>query len=286
VQTEGLNPRVVRDIVARALAEDIGPGDVTTAAVVLEGHISSGRIIAKAAGVAAGVEVAREVFRQVEPRIQFTPGLRDGAPVESGREIATVEGPTAGILTAERTALNFLQRMSGIATLTAEYVRAVEGTGAAILDTRKTAPGLRALDKYAVTVGGGRNHRFGLYDGILIKDNHIRAAGGVKEAIGRAREARHTLRIEVEVTDLAELQEALEAEADAILLDNMDVDMLREAVKRVAGRAITEASGGVSLERVAEIASTGVDLISIGRLTHSAPALDISLELINKYADV
>lgn len=279
MQKVKLNPQTVRDVVARALAEDIGPGDVTTAAVVPDGQTCSARVVARSAGVVAGIEVACEVFRQVDSRIEFTPSLNDGARVERGQEMATVAGPTAGILTAERTALNFLQRMSGIATLTAEYVHAVEGTGALILDTRKTAPGLRVLDKYAVAVGGGRNHRFGLYDGVLIKDNHIRAAGSVKEAIRRARKAPHTLRIEVEVTSLSGLQEALDAGADVILLDNMDIGTLRQAVKRVAGRAVTEASGGVSLEHIAEIASTGVDLISVGRLTHSAPALDISLEL-------
>ena len=275
-----LDPRTVRETVARALAEDVGPGDVTTAAVVPEDHVSSGRIIAKAPGILAGVDVAAEAFRQVDAGIEFMPRLSDGAHLQPQDDIAEVSGPTRGILTAERTALNFLQRMSGIATLTGEYVGATGGVAAVIVDTRKTAPGLRAFDKHAVTVGGGRNHRFGLYDGVLIKDNHVRAAGGVGEAVRRARAAvAHTLRIEVEVADLAGVREALDAGADAILLDNMDAGAMREAVAVVAGRAITEASGGMSLDRIAEIAGTGVDLISVGRLTHSAPALDISLDL-------
>lgn len=275
-----LDHRIVRETVARALAEDVGPGDVTTAAVVPDDHASSGRIIAKASGILAGAQVAAEVFRQVDPSIVFTPRLSDGAAVSPRDEIAHVSGPTRGILTAERTALNFMQRMSGIATVTGEYVSAAGGTGVAIADTRKTAPGLRAFDKHAVTVGGGRNHRFGLFDGVLIKDNHVRAAGGVGEAVRRARAVvAHTLKIEVEVTDLAGVQEALEADADAMLLDNMDAAAMREAVTLVAGRAITEASGGVLLERIVEIADTGVDLISVGMLTHSASALDVSLDL-------
>jgi nicotinate-nucleotide pyrophosphorylase (carboxylating) len=275
-----LDLRIVRETVARALAEDIGPGDVTTPAVLPAGHASSGRILAKAAGVLAGVEVARECFRQVDPTVTFAGRLTDGAELQPGDEIAQLSGPTAGILAAERTALNFLQRMSGVASLTAQYVGAAQGSGAVIVDTRKTAPGLRALDKYAVTVGGGRNHRFGLYDGVLIKDNHVRAAGGVGEAVRRARSAvAHTLKVEVEVTDLAGVEEALQAGADSILLDNMDLPTIRQAVALVAGRALTEASGGVSLDRISELAATGVDLISVGRLTHSVTALDISLEL-------
>jgi nicotinate-nucleotide pyrophosphorylase (carboxylating) len=266
-----------------ALAEDIGGGDVTTTLTVPAEQRASGRLLAKAAGVISGIKVAGEVFRRVDPAIAFTPLVADGDTVAAMTPIATVEGPARSLLTAERVALNLLQRLSGVATVTARYVEAVRETNARIVDTRKTTPGLRALEKAAVRHGGGHNHRFGLTDGVLIKDNHLAAVGGadrVARAVCLARQgAPHTLRIEIEVTTLDELAQALEAGADVVLLDNMDVAAMRKAVAQTAGRALLEASGGVTLESVAEIAATGVDLISVGALTHSAPALDISLDL-------
>jgi nicotinate-nucleotide pyrophosphorylase (carboxylating) len=266
-----------------ALAEDIGGGDVTTALTVPAERQARGRLLAKVAGVISGLEVAGEVFRRVDPAITLTPLIADGDAVAAMTPMATVEGPARSLLTGERVALNLLQRLSGVATLTARYVAAVRETNARIVDTRKTTPGLRALEKAAVRHGGGYNHRFGLTDGVLIKDNHLAAVGGadrVARAVCLARQgAPHTLRIEIEVTTLDELAQALAAGADIVLLDNMDVAAMREAVARTAGRALLEASGGVTLENVAAIAATGVDLISVGALTHSAPALDISLEL-------
>jgi len=266
-----------------ALAEDVGGGDVTSSLTVPAGRQGRGTLLAKAPGVISGLDVAGEVFRRVDPAITFTPLVADGDPVPAMTPIATVEGPARGLLTAERVALNLLQRLSGVATATARYVAAVRDTTVRIVDTRKTTPGLRALEKAAVRHGGGHNHRFGLTDGVLIKDNHLAAVGGadrVARAIALARQgAPHTLRIEIEVTTLDELAQALEAGADIVLLDNMDVPELRKAVAMTCGRALLEASGGVTLESVAEIAATGVDLISVGALTHSAPALDISLEL-------
>jgi len=271
---------VVREIVARALAEDIGPGDITTAATVDPGTPCRAEIVAKAEGVVAGVGVAEATFHAVDPDISFEYAVHDGQRVAPGTVVARLSGDAAAILTAERTALNFLQRMSGIATLTAQYVAAVEGTPARIIDTRKTAPGLRVLDKYAVRAGGGANHRMGLFDGILIKDNHIQAAGGLGEAVERAREAAHHLvKIEVEAQDLAQVEGALSAGADVIMLDNMGVEEIRRAVELIGGRAETEVSGGVTLETVRELAECGVDYISVGALTHSAPALDLSLEI-------
>ena len=262
------------------LLEDLGGGDLTSTLLIPEDQKGRGVILAKEEGVLAGLEVAQAVFHRVDGRIAFTPLARDGDPLLPGLEVARLEGPLRGILAGERLALNLLQRLSGIATLTRRYVEAVRGTQAIILDTRKTTPGLRALEKYAVRVGGGRNHRFGLFDGILIKDNHIRAVGGVKEAVRRARsQAPHYLKVEVEVTSIEELEEALEAGAELILLDNMDLETLKEAVGRAKGRALLEASGRMSLERVREVAETGVDYISVGALTHSARALDLSLEL-------
>ena len=272
----------IMTIVRRALDEDIGDGDVTSEWILLPDVILQGEFIAKADGVLAGLAVARAAFQLVDPRITFTPLAEDGTMITCGQRLATVEGPGVSILSAERTALNFLQRMSGIATLTRRYVDAVAGTGAIILDTRKTAPGLRLLDKWAVRLGGGRNHRMGLYDMVLIKDNHIVAAGGITAAVQRVRahDARR-LPIEVEVRTLAELEEALaiEPKLSRIMLDNMNLQEMRQAVTMAAGRVPLEASGGVTLETVAEIAATGVDYISVGALTHSAPALDISLEV-------
>ena len=266
-----------------ALAEDIGGGDVTSMLTVPVERYVRGTILAKAPGVISGLEVAGEVFRRVDPTTSFTPLVADGDPVAAMTSIASIEGSARALLTAERLALNLLQRLSGVATITARYVAAVRGTKARIVDTRKTTPGLRSLEKAAVRHGGGHNHRFGLTDGVLIKDNHLAAIGGknrVACAVSLARQgAPHTLRIEIEVTTLDELAQALEAGADVVLLDNMDVAALQRAVALADGRALLEASGGVTLETVAEIAATGVDLISVGALTHSAPALDISLDL-------
>lgn len=269
----------VRSLVRAALREDVGSGDITTLLTVPEGRSAAGRFVARQDGVIAGLDVARAVFAAIDSGIGFDIIRGDGSRVGPGDAVAVVSGPARGILTGERVALNFLQRMSGIATLTARYVERVAHTDARIADTRKTTPGLRRLEKYAVTVGGGVNHRFGLSDGILIKDNHISAAGSVTEAVTAAkRRAPHTLKIEVEVTDLDELDEAIAAGADAVLLDNMEIETIRRAVEAAAGRVILEASGGVNVDTVAAIAETGVDIISVGALTHSAHALDISLE--------
>lgn len=270
-------------IVELALAEDIGAGDVTSLATVEAETQASGTIVAKAEGVISGLEIARYVFWRVDPAIVFDPAVVDGERVAVGALIASVGGPARAILAGERLALNLLQRLSGVATLTATYVERIAGTRARIVDTRKTTPGLRALEKAAVRHGGGRNHRFGLADGILIKDNHLAAVGGadrIGEAVRRARDwAPHSLRIEVEVTSPEEAAEAAAAGADVILLDNMNPASLRASVEAIAGRAIVEASGGVTLLMVREIAETGVDLISVGALTHSAVALDLSLNL-------
>jgi nicotinate-nucleotide pyrophosphorylase (carboxylating) len=271
---------VVRDMVARALAEDVGPGDVTTLATIDTDAQCRASIEARASGVIAGIPIARHTFLAVDSQITFDALVDDGDDISAGRAIAQLAGSTRAVLIAERTALNFLQRLSGIATLTRAYVGAVVGTGARIVDTRKTAPGLRLLDKYAVQMGGGSNHRVGLFDGVLIKDNHLRAVGGVGEAVRRARSAAHHLiRVEVEVQTLDEVEEALEARADVILLDNMELSDVREAVGLVAGRCEVEVSGGVGLDSVRELAECGVEYISVGALTHSAPALDLSLEI-------
>ena len=265
-------------VVAAALAEDVGTGDVTTDATVDASARGTAQLLVKEPGVVCGLEVAAEVFRALDRDVHFEPLVEDGAWVDGPTEVATVAGPLRAILTGERTALNFLGRLSGIATLTRRYVDAVAGTGAAILDTRKTTPGLRAFEKQAVAAGGGRNHRFGLYDGVLIKDNHLRAAGSVGLAVERARGATD-LPIEVECDTLDQVAEALDEGVDAILLDNMTPDGLLAAVVLTSGRARLEASGGITLENVRAIAETGVDEISIGALTHSARSLDVSLEL-------
>lgn len=270
-------------IIERALTEDVGDGDVTTLCTIPEGAMTHGEFIAKATGVVAGLEVAARVFKCVDERVTFTAHVADGQVVQPKTLIATVNGPARALLIAERTALNFLQRMSGIATATRRYVEAIQSTRAVILDTRKTVPGLRLLDKWAVKLGGGQNHRIGLYDMVLIKDNHIAAVGGITEAVRRVRESDNRHRpIEVEVKNLVELQEALALKPDRILLDNMSLDEMREAVNQTGGsvpRVPLEASGGVTLESVTAIAETGVDYISVGALTHSVKALDISLEI-------
>ena len=274
-----LHPLQFEPILRAALVEDIGAGDVTTLLTVPEFRAARAVMVAKAEGIVAGLAIAEHAFRLVEPGVQWEPLVADGNRVRPGTTLATVTGTARGLLTAERVALNFVQRLSGVATMTMRFVMAVAGTGARIVDTRKTTPGLRVLEKYAVRVGGGSNHRIGLYDAILIKDNHLLAGGGVGATVWRARElAPHTMRIEVECKTLAQVDEAVTSGADIILLDNMDTDTLRQAVKRIAGRALTEASGGVNLKTVNGIAKTGVDLISVGALTHSAPALDISLD--------
>jgi nicotinate-nucleotide pyrophosphorylase (carboxylating) len=261
-----------------ALAEDVGEGDVTTEAVVEADATGRAVVVLKEPGVACGLGMVEAVFRALDEEVEVEPLVDEGALVESGTAVARVTGPLRAILTGERTALNFLGRLSGIATLTRRYVDAVEGTGVAILDTRKTTPGLRVLEKHAVEVGGGRNHRLGLDDGVLIKDNHLRAGGSIDDAVERARASTH-LPIEVECDTIEQVSEALEAGADAILLDNMTPDGLVAAVVLVRGRARLEASGGVTLENVRAIAEAGVDEISIGALTHSARSLDVSLEL-------
>jgi len=271
---------VIEEAVTRALQEDLGlAGDITSAATIPVGQSSEASIVAREDGLVAGFALARAAFHALDPHIVLTAQAADGQRAEAGTALAHISGNTRAILGAERVALNFLGRMSGIATLTAQYVAAVAGTRAKITCTRKTTPGLRALEKYAVRAGGGFNHRFGLFDGILIKDNHVAAAGGVAAAVEQARAAAgHMVRIEVEVDTLAQLDEALAQGADIILLDNMSGDALREAVSRARGRAVLEASGGVSLETVGAIAATGVDLISVGALTHSVRCLDVGLD--------
>ncbi len=270
----------VLELIARALAEDVGSGDITSEWIIPPDLRLRGDLLVKQVGVIAGLEVAALVFATVDPSIQFTALVNDGDRVNRGTVVARVVGPARSILTAERTALNFLQRMSGIATDTRRFVDAVAGTRAVILDTRKTCPGLRLLDKWAVRLGGAQNHRTGLYDMVLIKDNHIAAAGGITQAVRKVRERiPKGILVEVEVKSLAELDEALALGVDRIMLDNMSLDDIREAVRRAQGRVKLEVSGGVTLSTVTKIAATGVDYISVGALTHSPQALDISLEL-------
>ena len=267
-------------LIEHALLEDIHTGDITTQAVVPGKRAASARLIAKEEMVLAGMFVAERVFQRLSPAVVFTACLPEGGRAVKGDILATIQGNAADLLMGERVALNLLQRLSGIATLTSRYVAAVHGTNARVVDTRKTTPGLRELEKYAVRVGGGINHRTGLYDGILIKENHIVAAGGISEAIRRARAyIPHTLKIEIETETLEQVDEALAAGADIIMLDNMDLADMRTAVAAIAGRALVEASGGVNLETVRAIAETGVDIISVGALTHSPRAMDISMLL-------
>jgi nicotinate-nucleotide pyrophosphorylase (carboxylating) len=265
-------------IVLAALAEDVGQGDVTTDATVSPEVVGVAELLVKEPGVVCGLRTAETAFRALDDEVRFEPLVRDGDVLDGPTAVAIVSGPQRAILTGERVALNFLGRLSGIATLTKSYVDAVEGTGVAILDTRKTTPGLRALEKHAVACGGGRNHRFGLDDGVLVKDNHLRAAGSIAKAVESLR-ATTVLPIEVESDTLEQVSEALDAGVDAILLDNMSLDELHAAVALNAGRARLEASGGITLESVRAVAETGVDEISVGALTHSARSLDVSLEL-------
>ncbi|MEI6314512.1 MAG: carboxylating nicotinate-nucleotide diphosphorylase [Syntrophus sp. (in: bacteria)] len=269
---------LIRKLIWNALREDIGDGDVTSNAILTGEENGTARAIAKSELVFAGGDVFRETFRQVDPNLTFTTMIAEGQEVGAGTLLAEISGSLKSILMAERTALNLLQRMCGIATATRAFVRAVAGTEARILDTRKTAPGLRFLDKYAVRIGGGQNHRFALYDGVLLKENHIAAAGGITEAIRRTRRGvAHTLKIEVEVRNLTELEEALIAGSDVIMLDNMSTGDMKTAVALTAGRVPLEASGNVTLDNVQAIAATGVNFISVGALTHSVRAADISL---------
>jgi nicotinate-nucleotide pyrophosphorylase (carboxylating) len=270
----------IQAVIRGALGEDLGDGDITTEATIPAEALLSGRFLAKEAGVIAGLAVAEMTFAVLDSRVQMAACVQDGERVDRNTVIATVGGPCRALLSGERTALNFLQRMSGIASLTRRFVEAVRPSSAIILDTRKTAPGLRLLDKLAVQLGGGQNHRFGLYDMVLIKDNHIAAVGGISAAVGRVRAQDPLGRpIEVEVRTLAELQEALDLHVDRIMLDNMSAADMQAAVRVTAGRVPLEASGNVTLETVRAVAATGVDYISVGALTHSARALDISLKL-------
>jgi nicotinate-nucleotide pyrophosphorylase (carboxylating) len=278
VPFQPLDPALYREIVRRALAEDLGWGDVTTDAIVPPELRARGIILAKSSCVVAGIEVAAEAFSQLDPGCVFTRARRDGERCEPGDLVAEVRGQAGAMLTAERTALNFLQRLSGIATLTRRFVDASGGT-ITILDTRKTTPTLRALEKYAVRAGGGTNHRGGLDDGVLVKDNHVRLAGGVREAVKRMKDADPGMPIEVEAQSLDQVDEAIAAGADIILVDNLPLEAVREAVKRVNGRAKVELSGGVTLDRIADLAKTGATYVSVGALTHSAPAADLSFEL-------
>lgn len=268
----------IERIVRTALEEDIGLGDVTTEVTVAADTIARAQLVAKEDFTLAGIDVAATVFQVLDPDVSFEKLLEDGRRVKRGEVLAWIKGKASSLLQGERVALNLLQRMSAIASLTAQYVAAVAGTGAVIVDTRKTVPGLRALDKYSVRMGGGRNHRIGLFDGVLIKENHVAAAGGITAAITRAKQKLpHTLKIEIETRNLEEVQEALDAGADIIMLDNMTFAEMRQGVELIAGRALVEASGGVNLETVREFAETGVNIISVGALTHSVMAADISM---------
>ena len=273
-------PPEIHDYIRRALAEDIGSGDVTTDTIVPADASLRGRIVAKQDGVVAGLEVAHQVMLALSDRVTFVPKITDGANVKRGTVLADVEGSARALLTGERTALNFLGRMSGIATLTRQFVDAVKTTNAVILDTRKTAPGLRLTDKLAVRLGGGQNHRTGLFDMVLIKDNHIDFAGSITAAVERVRASQTKLEIEVETRSLDNVREALQLGVERILLDNMSVETMREAVAICEGKARLEASGNVTLANVLEVAETGVDYISVGALTHSPKVFDVSLEFV------
>jgi len=270
----------LKELLARALQEDIGPGDVTSEATISPESASLAVMLAKQNLILAGLHVAQAVFYSLDQDIQFTTFAKDGDRVNPGTEIAKLSGNTRALLAGERVALNVLQHLSGVATLTARYVERVKGLKAQVLDTRKTLPGLRQLEKYAVSVGGGRNHRFGLYDGVLIKDNHIKASGSIAKAVeGVRKSAHHLLKIEVETKTLDEVCEAMVAQADIVMLDNMPIDMMHKAVTLIAGKALIEASGNITLDTIRAVAETGVDFISSGSITHSAPAADISMKI-------
>jgi nicotinate-nucleotide pyrophosphorylase (carboxylating) len=272
-------PSSVIDTLRGALEEDLGPGDLTTSLLISEESVSKGVYIAKGNFVLAGFPFAKEVFRMIDPSVEWNLFFPEGSEINNSDILAEISGKTRAILAGERTSLNILQRLSGIATVTRMYVDRVKGFKAKVVDTRKTTPCLRFMEKYAVRTGGGHNHRYGLFDGILIKDNHIKAVGSIRETVKLARAGHHLTKVEVEVENLDDLEEAIEAGADIVMLDNMPVNEIREAVKISKGRVLLEASGGVNLSNVRDIAETGVDLISVGALTHSAPAADISLKV-------
>jgi nicotinate-nucleotide pyrophosphorylase (carboxylating) len=270
----------LKKLLALALEEDLGPRDVTSEATIHPESVSVAVMLAKQNLILAGLGVARAVFYHLDPNIQFTTDVKDGDTINAGTEIAKLSGNTQALLAGERLALNLLQHLSGIATLTATYVERVKGLKVEVLDTRKTLPGLRQLEKYAVRVGGGKNHRFGLYDGVLIKDNHIKASGSITKAVESTRRSAHHLhKIEVETKTLDDVREAIAAQADIVMLDNMSIDMMYKAVRLIAGKAFIEASGNITLETIRAVAETGVDFISSGSLTHSAPAVDISMKI-------
>jgi len=272
---------LIDKIIEQALLEDIGTGDITTEFIIPSNLKAKGIIKTSEEGVVAGLDIACLVFQKLDSEIIFQEKTKDGKKVARGKELAEITGPARTILKGERVALNFLQRMSGIATITSKFCQEVKDFPVRIVDTRKTTPGLRILEKYAVHMGGGYNHRFGLYDAVLIKDNHIAVAGGIKSAVNSVRkQISHTVKIEVEVENLSQLQEALEMKVDIVMLDNMSLDMMREAVNIAKGKVLIEASGGITLDNVREVAQTGVDLISIGALTHSVKSLDISMEIL------
>lgn len=272
--------RTTEHLIKIALIEDIGEGDITTKAVIPADKRVTASITAKETGIIAGLEIAREVFRQIDRRVRFSLKVKDGAAVKKGTVIATIQGPARAILTGERTALNFLQHLSGIATLTGEYVKKIKGTGATLLDTRKTTPGWRAIEKYAVKLGGGENHRFGLYDAILIKDNHIKINKTIEKAVDAAKIYLGRRPVEVEAGTLAEVRRAIEAGADRVLLDNMSLKELKAGASMCKkARVVSEASGGITIKNIKAVAATGVDYVSVGALTHSARALDINLKI-------
>jgi len=270
---------IIRDILERAFREDMPLGDITTDYTVPENSVSKAVLTAKQDGVIAGLEICMEAFRMLDPEVKLQPLVKDGDFVKKGDRLLVVEGKSRALLKAERTALNILQRLSGIASETRRYVDKIRGYNAKVVDTRKTTPGLRLLEKYAVRVGGGTNHRFSLSDGVLIKDNHIKAAGGIRQAVEAVRmKIPHTVKIEVETETLEQVQEALDSGADIIMLDNMPPELMKQAVKLINGKALTEASGNVSLDNIEEVAATGVDIISVGAITHSVRAMDISMK--------
>lgn len=275
-----MNRLLWEEIVRTALNEDIGFQDITTESIVDEAHQSRAELMAKQEGIIAGLEVAEKVFHLLNPGVKFAAKVKDGEKVSRGQIVATVQGSTRTLLAGERTALNFVQHLSGIATATGRAVELVRGYACRIVDTRKTTPGLRVLEKYAIRVGGGHNHRLGLFDAVLIKDNHIEAAGGIVPAVAKVREKiGHMVKIEVEVESLEQVEEALTTRAEVIMLDNMPPKQMAQAVKLIDGRALTEASGGITFDSLRVVAETGVDLISLGWLTHSAPVLDISMNI-------
>lgn len=275
-----LNMLIVKDLINTALLEDMGHGDITTNALFEQASKGTACILAKQSGIIAGLPVAESVFKTLDPHMQWEVKVRDGQAVVAGTVLVDLSGSLRAILTGERLALNFLQRMSGIATTTNSFVKAVAGYPAKVVDTRKTTPGLRVLEKYAVRMGGGTNHRFGLYDAVMIKDNHIKAVGGISKAVAIIRSHQpFTITIEVEAESLSQVREALDCNVDIIMLDNMSTDMMEQAVQLIAGRALVEASGGINLDTIVAVAATGVDIISVGQLTHHQKALDISLDM-------